>query len=178
MKLKQIQEDQPQWKVREHPDFNSWIGGGVRQLVQESAISVSRIEEMSLEELQAERARLAEVTDPFGDSSKDGFLQEIARTAEANFAWFIGIAREALATDEPSSEIWSALLRGCSSPHDTAQWTALLPVLADLEPVYHTVLYEVTSLLKTAIDRKEGGMPRELLNEALTIANSIWKVRS
>ena len=32
-KLEETQGRHPEWRVREHPDFNSWIGGGVRQLV-------------------------------------------------------------------------------------------------------------------------------------------------
>jgi Domain of unknown function (DUF4020)/SIR2-like domain len=173
-KLRQIQEEHPQWKMREHPDFNSWISGGVRQLVPDSPVPASQIEEMNLEALSAECARLATVTDPFGDSSKDGFLQEIARTAAANFPWSERIAREALASEGPPIEIWSALLRGWSSSHNQEQWTSVLQLLAHLEPVYESVLYELTSLLKGAIDEKNGNLPRALLGDALAIANSVW----
>jgi hypothetical protein len=175
-KLKEIQERHPEWRVREHPDFNSWIGGGVRQLVPESPVPASQIQEMNLEALSAECARLAMVTDPFGDSSKDGFLQEIARTAEANFPWSEGIAREALASADPPIEIWSALLRGWSSTHTQEEWTSVLQILVSLEPVYGSVLHELASLLKGAIDEKNGNLPRALLGDALPIANAAWNV--
>jgi len=174
-KLKQIQERHPEWKVREHPDFNSWIGGGVRQLVPESPIPASRIEDMNLEALSIESARLATLTDPFGDTSKDGFLQEIARTAAANFTWSERIAAEALDSAQPPAEIWSALLRGWSSSHIVEEWTTILQILARLEPVYGSVLYEIASLLKASVDDKNGNLPRALLGDALRIANSVWR---
>ena len=174
--LKQIQDRNPEWKVREHPDFHSWIGGGVRQLVPESPIPVSQVQEMNLEALAAECTRLATVTDPFGDSSKDGFLQEIARATAANFPWSEGIAREALASEEPPIEIWSALLRGWSSNHTQEEWRSVLGVLVRLEPVYGRVLYELVSLLKGAVDEKNGKLPRALLGDALAIANIVWNV--
>jgi hypothetical protein len=113
----------------EHPDFNSWIGRGARQLVTDSPVAASQIEEMNLEALQAEYARLSTLTDPFGDS-KDGFLQEIARTAAANFPWSMAIAEEAMASGEPPIGIWSALLQGLSSAHEPEEWTSLLLILA------------------------------------------------
>jgi len=174
-RLKPIQERQPQWKVREHPDFNSWIGGGVRQLVPESPVPASQIEEMDLGSLLAECARLSTLTDSFGDSSKDGFLQEIARTAAANFPWSMAIAEEAVASAKHPVEIWSALLRGWSSAHDLDEWTSLLAVLTCLEPVYTSVLYELASLLKSSIDQKDGSLPLALLSEALASANAVWK---
>lgn len=175
-RLKPIRESQPQWKVREHPDFNSWIGGGVRQLVPESPVPASQIEEMDLDALLAECARLSTLTDPFGDSSKDGFIQEIARTAAANFPWSMSIAEEAVASTDHPVAIWSALLRGWSSAHDVEEWASLLPMLARLEPVYAAVLYELASLLKSSIHQKDGGLPRALLNEALASANAVWQV--
>jgi hypothetical protein len=126
--------------VRGHPDFNSWISGGVRQLVPDSPVATSQIEVMNLDALLAECARLCTLTDPFGDSSKDGFLQEIARTAAANFPWSIAIAEEAAAKAESPTEIRSALLRGWSSAHDLKEWKSLLPMLTRLEPVYTSVL--------------------------------------
>lgn len=173
-KLKQVQERHPQWKAREHPDFNSWIGGGVRQLVPESPVPVSQIVEMNLEALSAESARLATVIDPFGDLSKDGFLQEIARTAAANFSWSEAIARAALKSAEPPIEIWSALLRGWSSTHTHEEWRPVLQILASLEPVYGSVLHELASLLKGVIDEKNGNLPRALLGDAIAIANAVW----
>ena len=175
-KLEEIQGRHPQWTVREHPDFNSWIGGGVRQLVPESPVPASQIEEMNLESLSAECTRLATVTDPFGDLSKDGFLQEIARTVAANFPWSEVIAREALESAEPPIEIWSALLRGWSSDHTQEQWTSVLQMLVRLEPVYGSVLHELASLLKGAIDGKDGKLPRALLGDALEIAHAVWNV--
>ena len=95
---------------------------------------------MDLETLSAELARLATVTDPFGDSSKDGFVQEIARTAAANLPWSEGVARNALESAQPTVEIWSALLRGWSSPHTLEQWTTVLQIIVRLEPIYGSVL--------------------------------------
>lgn len=174
-KLEQIQRRHPEWRVREHPDFNSWIGSGVRQLVPESPVPTSQIEEMDLESLCDELARLATVTDPFGDSSKDGFLQEIARTAAANFAWSEGVARNALECAQPAVEIWSALLRGWSSPHTLEEWTTVLQTMVCLEPIYGSVLHEVASLLKGSVDVRNGNLPRVLLGDALEIANSLWR---
>jgi hypothetical protein len=175
-RLKRMQERHPQWKVREHPDFDSWISVGARQLVPDSPVPMSQIEEMHLDALLAECARLSTLTDPFGDSLKGGFLQEITHTAAANFPWSITIAEEAVISAEPPIEIWSALLRGWSSTHDLEEWTLLLPALARLEPVYPSVLYELTSLLKSSIARKDGSLPQALLNEALEIADAVWNV--
>ena len=96
-KLHPIQERHPQWTVREHPDFNSWISGGAWQPEPDSPIPASQITELNLEALLSESARLADVRDMFGDQLKGGFLQEIARTAAGNFPWSEGIAQEALA---------------------------------------------------------------------------------
>ena len=158
-KLHPIQERHPQWKVREHPDFNSWISGGAVQAEPDSPIPASQIAEMNLEALLAESARLADVRDRFGDPLKGGFLQEIARTAAGNFAWSEGIAQEALARTDVPVEIWSALLRGWSANHSPAEWRSLLATVERLEPVYSSVLYELSSLLKGAVERKEDGCP-------------------
>jgi hypothetical protein len=175
-RLRQIQEKQPQWQVREHPDFNSWISGGARQLVPDSPIAVAQIEEMNLDALLAECTRLSTLTDPFGDSSKNGFLQEMARATAANFSWSMAIAEEALAGAESPIEIWSSLLQGWSSAHSLEEWTSLLPVLARIEPIYASVLYELVWLLKSSIDQKDGSLPRTLFNEAIAIASAAWKV--
>ncbi|HEY1901726.1 MAG TPA: SIR2 family protein [Terracidiphilus sp.] len=173
-KLKPIQQRHPQWKMREHPDFNSWISGGAVQAEPDSPIPASQIVEMNLEALLAENSRLADVKDIFGGPLKGGFLQEIARTGAGNFAWSEGIAREALERANVPAEIWSALLRGWSSTHTLEQWTTVLQILVRLEPVYGSVLYEVASLLKGSVDDKSGNLPRSLLGDTLAIANSVW----
>jgi hypothetical protein len=173
-KLHPIQERHPQWKVREHPDFNSWISGGAVQAEPDSPIPASQIAEMNLEALLAESARLADVRDMFGDSLKGGFLQEIARTAAGNFVWSEDIAQEALARADVPVEIWSALLRGWSTNHTPEEWRSLLATVERLEPVYSSVLYELSSLLKGAVERKEDGLPVDLLDNALARANAVW----
>lgn len=173
-KLHPIQERHPQWKVREHPDFNSWISGGAVQAEPDSPIPDSQIAEMNLEALLAESARLADVRDMFGDSLKGGFLQEIARTAAGNFAWSEGIAQEALPRTDVPVEVWSALLRGWSTKHTPDEWRSLLATVERLEPVYSSVLYELSSLLKGAVERKEDGLPVDLLDTALARANAVW----
>ena len=173
-KLHPIQERHPQWKVREHPDFNSWISGGAVQAEPDSPIPASQIAEMNLEALLAESARLADVRDMFGDPLKGGFLQEIARTAAGNFAWSEGIAQEAPASADVPSEIWSALLRGWSTTHTPDEWRSLLATVERLEPVYSSVLHELSSLLKGAVERKEGGLPVDQLDTALARANAAW----
>jgi len=176
--LHRIQESQPKWTVREHPDFNSWISGGVRQLTASSPVPASRIEEMNLEMLCSETMRLALINDSFGDSPKDGFLQEVARAVSSNFAWSEGIAKEALANPEVPLEIWSALLRGWTSGHSEAEWKSLLAILAQLTPIYENLLYELASFLKGAITQNEAGLPNALIVEALPIANETWEACS
>lgn len=173
-KLRPIQERHPQWKVREHPDFNSWISGGAVQAEPDSPIPASQIAEMNLEALIAESTRLAGVRDTFGDPLKDGFLQEIARTAAGNFAWSECIAQEALANADVPGEIWSALLRGWSTNHAPEEWTSLLAVMERLEPMYGSLLYELSSFLKKAVELKKGGLPLNLLDRAVARASSVW----
>ncbi len=175
-KLRPIQVRHPRWTVREHPDFNSWIGGGARQVAPDSPIPASQIAEMSLEALVAEGTRLATVRDSFGDPLKDGFLQEVARTAAGNFAWSEAIAQEALASADVPAEIWSALLRGWSTTHTPEEWRSLLAIVEGLEPSYRSVLYELASLLKGALEQKEGGLPADLLDNAIARANSVLAV--
>lgn len=173
-KLNPIQERHPQWKMREHPDFNSWISDGAVQAEPDSPIPASQIAEMNLEALLAENTRLADVKDMFGDPFKGGFLQEIARTAAANFTWSAGIASEALERDGVPAEIWSALLRGWSTHHTPEEWASLLRIVERLELIYSSVLYDVSSLLKGAVERKEDGLPVNLLDVALARTNAVW----
>jgi hypothetical protein len=173
-KLRLIQKRHPQWKVREHPDFYSWISGGAVQAGPDSPIPASQIAAMNLEALIAETTRLAGVKDMFGDSLKGGFLQEVARTVAGNFAWSEGVAQEALANANVPVEIWSALLRGWSTNHTPEEWGSLLVTVERLEPVYSSVLYELSSLLKGAVERKEGGLPVDLLDTALARTNAVW----
>ncbi len=175
-KLKRMQEEHPQWKMREHPDFNFWISGGPCALVPASPVLASRIEEMNLEALLAERERLSSPTDPFMASSKDEFLQEIARAAADDFRWSLFIAEEALACTEPPVEIWSALLRGWSCAHDAQEWTSLFSLLSRIQSIYGVVLHDLVSLLKSSVDQKNGSLPRALLNEALAVASTAWSV--
>jgi len=173
-KLGPIQERHPQWSMREHPDFNSWIGGGAVQAESDSPIPASQIAEMNLEALFAENTRLADVKDMFGDPLKAGFLQELARTASENFAWSKGIAGEGLERNDIPVEIWSALLRGWSTHHTPEEWESVLGIVERLEPIYDSVLYEMSSLLKGAVERKENGLPVHLFDAALARANAAW----
>ncbi len=174
-RLGEVQETQPGWIHREHPDFNSWIGGGVHQTADRNPILASRIAEMNLKELLDESERLAGIKDPFGDTSQEGSIEGIARTAESNFGWSMTIANSALAGNIWSRDVWSGLLRGWSSAHDSAQWETLLSVLDQLTPVHEVVLYELTSLLKDALERKDGGLPVGQLDHALDLAELFWK---
>lgn len=173
-KLGPIKGRHPEWKVREHADFNSWISGGVVQAERDSPIPATQIAEMNLAAVLAENTRLAEVKNIFGDSLKSGFLQEIARTASGNFAWSEGIAGEALERDDIPAEIWSALLRGWSTHHRPEEWASVLAIVARLEPIYDLVLYEVSSLLKGAVERKEDGLPINLFDVGIARANAVW----
>ncbi len=173
-KLGPIQERHPQWKMREHPDFNSWISGGAVQAVPDSPIQVSQIEAMNLDALLVESTRLAEVKDMFGEPFQAGFLQEIARTAAGNFAWSEGIAAEALERKDVPAEIWSALVRGWSTHHTPEEWASVLGILERLESVYGTVLFEMSSLLKGAMERKQDGLPVALFGSALARTNAVW----
>ncbi len=172
-KLQLIQERHPEWGVREHPDFNSWIGGGVRLLQPASPTPALEIGTMSLDEVLGESARLAEVKDTFGDSMQEGFFQEISRAAAANLAWSEGIAREALERTDIPAEIWSALLRGWTGNHRAEEWRSLLDTVGKLEPVFGSLLYELSSLLKAAVEQKEPVLPVDLLDSAFTIANAV-----
>jgi len=173
-KLGRIQERHPQWKVREHPDFNSWISGGAVQAVQDSPIRASQIEAMNLDALLDESTRLAEVKDTFGEPFQAGFLHEIARTAAGNFAWSEGIATEALERQDVPAQIWSALVRGWSTHHTPEEWASVLAIVERLESVYDTVLYEMSSLLKGAVEQREDGLPVALFSSALARANAVW----
>jgi hypothetical protein len=173
-KLRPIRERNPNWTVRDHPDFNSWISGGAVQAEPDSPIPASQIAEMNLEALLAENIRLADVRDMFGDSLKGGFLQEIARTAAGNFGWSEVIAQEALVREDVPDEIWSALLRGWSTNHTSEEWRSLLATVERIAPIYSSVLYELSSLLKGAVERKEDGLPIDLLDAALALANAVW----
>jgi hypothetical protein len=175
-KLGPIQKRHPQWKIREHPDFNSWISGGAVQAEPDSPIPASQIAAMNLEALLAENTRLADVKDMFGDPLKGGLLQEIARTAAGNFAWSEAIAGQALEHDDVPAEIWSALLRGWSTHHTPEEWASVLGIAERLEAIYDTVLYEMSSFLKGAVERKEDGLPVELFDAALARANAVWAV--
>ncbi len=175
-KLHPIQERHPQWRLREHPDFNTWIGGGAFQAEPDSPIPASQIAEMDLGALLAESNRLADARDKFEEPLKGGFLQEIARTAAGNFAWSEGIAREALARTDVPADIWSALIRGWSTAHTPEEWGSLLATVEHLAPVYSSVLHELSSLLKGAVERKEDGLPADLLDTALARANAVWEV--
>jgi Domain of unknown function (DUF4020)/SIR2-like domain len=172
--LSPIQERHPQWKMREHPDFNSWISGGAVQAEPDSPIPASQIAAMNLEALLAENTRLADIKDMFGDPLKGGFLQEIARTAAGNFAWSEAIAGEALERDDVPAEIWSALLRGWSTHHTPEEWASVLDIAERLEAIYDKVLYEMSSFVKGAVERKEHGLPVELFDAALARSNAVW----
>ena len=50
----------------------------------------------------------------------------------------------------------------------------MLVTVERLEPVYSSVLYELSSLLKGAVERKEGGLPVDLLDTALARTNAVW----
>jgi hypothetical protein len=173
-KLGAVQQRHPEWKMREHPDFNSWISGGAVQAVPDSPVEASQIEAMKLDALLEESARLAKVKDTFGEPFQAGFLQEIARTVEGNFAWSEGIAAEALERKDVPAEIWSALVRGWSTHHTPEQWASVLTIIERLKPIYDAVLYEMSSLLKGAVERKEDGLPVTLFDSALARANAVW----
>jgi hypothetical protein len=173
-KLRPIQERNPNWMVREHPDFNSWIGGGVRQIEPTSPIPAPQIAEMNLQVLLEESTRLVGVKDTFGDSLQRRFLQEISRAAAGNFVWSEAIAAEALKRNDVPAEIWSALLRGWSTQHTPEEWASVLGIVERLEAIYGKVLYEMSSLLKGAVERKEDSLPGELFDAALARANAVW----
>ena len=49
----------------------------------------------------------------------------------------------------------------------------MLAIVERLEPIYDTVLYEMSSLLKGAVERKEDGRP-VIFGSALARANAVW----
>lgn len=175
-KLSAIREKHPEWREREHPDFNSWMSGGVRQLVPDSPIPASQIQEMNLEALSFECTRLAEVKDMFGDSMKVGFLQEVSRTSSSNFAWSERIALEAINAKFTDAELWSALLRGWNGKHGESEWHSLLHIIVQLKPAYEGLSYELAILLKGAVDENGGGLPRANLADAVAVADALLEV--
>lgn len=176
-KLQPIQERHPEWTVREHPNFDSWMTAGYRQVEPDSLVPPSQIAEMNLEAVIAESTRLASiVNDPFGDSPKDGFFEGIARAATANFAWSERIAGEALARADVPFEVWSALLRGWSSAHSVEEWGSVLAIVERLEPMYSSAFYEISLLLKDSVEREEIRLPISLFHIALARANAVWAV--
>jgi hypothetical protein len=135
-------------------------------LVDASAVPAPRITEMTLDEVLDELGKSATNTAPFGSPSKEGFIEEIARAVEANFEWSVGIADDAIQRPEWSRDIWSAFVRGWSSAHISAQWETVLRVLQRTAPVYREVPYELATLLKGSLERKDGGLPAGDLNAA------------
>lgn len=173
-KLQPIQDRHPNWTVREHPDFNSWIGGGVRQIEPTSPVPASQIATMDLQALVDESARLTGVKDTFGDSLQGGFLQEISRATAENLPWSETIAGEALLRDDVPTELWAALLRGWTGEHTPEQWRSLFAVVARLEPHYGALSYELATLLEESIEQKTGSLSVDELGAALHIARAMW----
>ena len=135
---------------------------------------------MNLDALETECVRLSKLTNAFGESSEQGFLQKVARTAELNFKWSMQTADDAFASERsiserPMRDIWSALLRGWSAPHSSDEWMSLLPMLARLESTYSLFLSELSSLLKSAIDAKVGGLPKALIPQTLEITDAVLR---
>jgi hypothetical protein len=50
----------------------------------------------------------------------------------------------------------------------------LLAIVEHLESMYSSVLYELSSFLKGAVEQKEDGLPVDLLDNALASANAVW----
>ncbi len=175
-KLQRIQERHPEWGECEHPDFNSWIGGGVRVLQPASPTPALEITTMGLDKILGESARLAEVKNTFGDPMQSGLLQEISRATAANLAWSEGIAREAVERTDIPAEIWSAFVRGWTGNHTVEEWRSVLATVGRLKPVFGSLLYELSSLLTAAVEQKEPVLPLDLLDSAFTITNAVRAV--
>jgi hypothetical protein len=94
-KLHPIQERHSQWKVREHPDFNSWISGGAVQAEPDSPIPASQIAEMNIEALLAESARLADATHHVKVllCSRNGNVQDVWRSCNPLASPILGFGR-------------------------------------------------------------------------------------
>jgi hypothetical protein len=147
-KLHPIQERHPQWKAREHPDFNSWISGGAVQAESDSPIPASEIAEMNLEALLAESAPAC-----------DRASTEAGKRFEAVANIVAGVSRECSGSSSSfaASAMLSELSLGCSAKGRitaslcSATPQAASPAISHCCPLLHSNRGQTSSQTSSAI---------------------------
>ncbi len=171
--LRNLSDQYPMCKPREHPDFTHWIGIGGGSFSHQSPWTVEKL----LKRRPCEwlpRLLSFERTE-FDGPDRVGLLHAVETASERDFEWGLGLA-QALADEEQwDSDLWSALMRVWSNMElNESRHRAVLDRLGSVE-LYGKQANGIAKNLYSLV--KDGGRPYALnvLTRANTIASDLWQ---
>lgn len=106
----EMKQANPEFPLREHPDFHHWSGG---------AKFVGHVSPVTIEDLMAKEP--ADQLDflltfnpphPFDEPDRDGLLNAITQAVQQNFEWGYKLAQTLIGAQAWESDIWGHILRG------------------------------------------------------------------
>lgn len=169
--LAPIKDRYPDWRLSDHPDFTHW-SSPAEWVAPKSPWSVEQI--LAKEPREQLDALLAFEGNHFSGPDRDGLIAAVKDACRQRLDWAFALS-DALAEKALwSSDLWPAVIRGWQEADLTAaDWRAVLAKVT--KPELHAVkAHDVASLLYSIV--RDGGKPfaLEILDEANTIALSVW----
>jgi hypothetical protein len=148
----EMQQTNPKFSPREHPDFHHWSGG---------AVWVGHQSPIMLEALLAKNPAdqldflLSYKGSPFNGPDRDGLLNTITQAVQQNFDWGYILSQALITSETWDTDIWDHILRGWEEglEDDTNLVTVLKLLIENGDLLRHA--YYVANLLQKRLEEKK-----------------------
>lgn len=158
-----MQQDNPEFGLREHPDFHHW-SGGARWLGHESPVT---LEELVVKDPadQLEFLLTYKGNHPFDGPDRDGLLNNITKAVLEHFEWGYKLAHTLIDNEAWKTDIWSHILRGWEDGlEDDGNLIAVLSLIINNSQLFSHD-YHISSMIQNRFKEK-----KEASDTSITLA--------
>lgn len=147
-----IQQANPRFQPREHPDFHHW-SSGAQWTGHESPVLVDEL--MAKEPVEQLEFLLTYRGGRFDGPDRNGLLNTITQAVQQNFDWGYKLTHALIEAGEWDTDIWDHILRGWEeSLEKDADLVAVLSVLIDNGELLRHAYY-IANLIQKRFDEKK-----------------------
>lgn len=147
-----MQQENPDYVPREHPDFHHW-SGGVRTIGHESPVSVEDL--MATEPADQLEFLLTYKGSFFDGPDREGMLNSITQAVQQNFGWGYKLALVLIGVEAWEADIWDHILRGWEdSLNDDSSVIAVLSLLVSNPELFRHDYY-ISNLIQKRFNEKK-----------------------
>lgn len=160
-----IQEANPEYQPREHPDFHHW-SGGARFIGHESPVTVEEL--MAKEPTEQLDFLLTYKGNLFDGPDRNGLLNSITQAVQQDFDWGCKLSKALIDIGMWDTDIWNHIFRGWEEglKVDDNLTTALSLVVNNTQLFRHD--YHISSLIQKRFNEKN-----EVSDVAISLAQQL-----